>query len=406
MKRLGRLWDKVLDLDNGFIAVADGTQNKRTHRETQQFYFSAEEIAENPSYYHVVDPKRAREYVKTRLIPDLQNHTWKPKPPRYIHRWCKNKSPNGGKWRDLYVPAFDDHIIAHMAMNIAMPAFTKGMHPNCCGSVPGRGIKHIVKSVSHWMQDDQECRYFVKLDIRHFFDNIDGNKLMEILEKHIKDKFVLWIFDEIIHSAPVACPVGYYTSPFFANLYLQGLDWFIEQDLYKVRHGRRIKWVRHYLRYMDDMLLIGTSRKDLYKAVKAIERYLMEHYQLRIKDTWEIKRIGKHEIQDGKWKLKKDTYWCDIGGYKFCKDSTIMRDGIFLASQRLAKKMSKAEYYTAHQCQSLVSRLGWSTHCDSQHFAEGIKEKVNLKAARRIISYGDVEKSRKRRECKTACCFN
>ena len=400
MKRLGRLWDKVLDLDNGFVAVVEGTQNKRTHRETQRFYFSIDEVAENPSCYHVIDPRRAKEYVESRLIPDLKNRTWKPKPPRYIHRWCKNKSTNGGKWRDLYVPNFDDHIIAHMAMKIAMPAFTRGMHPNCCGSVPGRGIKHIVKSVSHWMQDDRGCRYFVKLDIRHFFDNIDGDKLMGILEKHIKDKRILWVFDEIIKSAPVACPVGYYTSPFFANLYLQDLDWYIEQGLYKVRRGKRVKWVRHYLRYMDDMLLIGTSRKDLYKAVQAIEWYLMDHYQLRIKDTWEIKTIGKHEQIDGEWRLKDGTYWCDIGGYKFCKDSTIMRDGIFLASIRLARKMFKQDYYTPHQCQSLVSRMGWSSHCDSQHFNENIKRYVNLKTTRRIIS--DVDKSKQRRKPKTA----
>jgi len=406
MKRLGHLWNEVLDIENGFIAVLEGTANKRKQWESRRFFFTDDEAAEYPACYHQIDPVKAKMYVAKKLIPQLRDQTWKPKPPRYIRRWCPNKSHAGGKWRDLYVPSFDDHIIAHMVMNVAMPAFTRGMHPNCCGSVPKRGIRHIVKSVSHWMKDDKECRYFVKLDIRHFFDNIKPDLLMDVLNRKIKDKYVLWVLGEIIHSAPVACPVGYYTSPFFANLYLQDLDWFIEKDLYKVRRGKRIKYVRHYSRYMDDMILVGTSKSDLLKAVRAVEKYLMDHYELEIKKAWEIKRIGKHEIRDGKWKLKTGTYWCDIGGYKFCKDSTIMRDGIFLASQRLAKKMSKAEYYTVHQCQSLVSRLGWSTHCDSQHFAEGIKEKVNVKTARRVISYGDVEKSRKRRECKTACCFN
>ena len=399
MKRFGRLWNEVLNLDNGFVAVVEGTQNKRNHRETKRFYFSKEEVAKYPSCYHVVAPVRAKAYV-AKLIPGLKNQTWKPKPPRYIHRFCHNRTTKGGKWRDLYVPAFDDHIIAHMVMKIAMPAFTKGMHPHCCGSVPGRGIKHIVKMVSHWMQDDKECRYFVKLDIKKFFDNIDGNKMMDILEKHIKDKRVLWVFDEIIHSAPVACPVGYYTSPFFANLYLQDFDWFVEQELYKVRRGKRIKYVRHYLRYMDDMLLIGTSKKDLYKAVKAIERYLMIHYGLRIKDTWEIKTIGKHEQIDNQWKLKEGTFWCDIGGYKFCKDSTIMRGGIFLATERLARKMFKDDYYTVFQCQSMNSRIGWASHCNSQHFIENIKQYVNIKTTRRIIS--DVDKSRKQRSSQTA----
>lgn len=396
MKRLGRLWNDILDINNGFIAVVEGTKNKRNQWKTKQFFFSDEEIKENPSYYHQINPTKAKAYVSEKLIPQLKAQTWKPKSPKYTLRWCPNKTHKGGKWRNLYIPDFDDHIIAHMVMKVAMPAFTKGMHPNCCGSVPGRGIKHIVKKTTHWLQDDKKCRYFVKLDIHHFFDNIQADKLISILEKKIKDKYVLWVFKEIIESAPVACPVGYYTSPFFANLYLQDFDWYVEQQLYKVKNGKRIKYVHHYLRYMDDMLLIGTSKKDLTKAIKLIQIYLKDNYNLEIKSNWEIKKIGKHEKINEKWKLKSDTYWCDIGGYKFCKDATIMRDGIFLASQRLANKMSQKDYYTMHQCQSLISRIGWATHCNSNHFTQGISEKVDLKNVKRIISNGNMEKSRKR----------
>lgn len=401
MKRLGHLWDEVLSLDNGFVAVAEGTVNKRNDWITKQFYFDDEIVAENPTCYHVIDPVKAKAYV-SKLIPGLRNQTWKPKPPRYIHRWCPNKTKAGGKWRDLYVPAFDDHIIAHMVMKAAMPAFTRGMHPHCCGSVPNRGIKHIVRTVSHWMQDDKECRYFVKLDIRHFFDNIQADKLMEILRKHIKDKYVLWAFEQIIRSAPVACPVGYYTSPFFANLYLQDFDWFIEKDLYKIRRGKRIKYVRHYLRYMDDMLLIGTSKSDLRKAVEAVKDYLWNNFRLSVKNSWEIKAIGKHWLCGDQWILRDKTFWCDIGGYEFCKDSTIIRDRIYLSSMRLARKMFKTEYFSIYHCCSIISRIGWASHCSNYHYLEKIKSFINLKTIRRIISYGNMEKSRKRRSCETA----
>ena len=401
MKRLGRIWDKVLDLDNGFVAVYEGTRNKRRHKETQRFFFSAEDVAANPSCDRHIDPRKAKEYV-AKLVPALKTQTWKPKEPRFIHRFCRNRTSKKGKWRDLYVPSFDDHIIAHMVMQAAMPAFNKGMHPNCCGSVPGRGIKHIVRTVSHWLQDDRECRYFVKLDIRHFFDNIRADILKEKLAEKIKDKYVLWALGAIIDSAPVACPVGYYTSPFFANLYLQGMDWFIEQDLFKERRGKRIKYVRHYLRYMDDMLLVGTSKSDLYKAVRAIQNYLMSNMGLTIKQTWEIKRIGKHEKGiNGEWKLKPGTCWVDIGGYKFCKDSTIMRDGVFLASRRLARKMFRQDYYTPFQCASLNARIGWASHCDNVHFMEReIKPYVNVKTTREVIS--NVAKIKQRRSRKTA----
>lgn len=205
---------------------------------------------------------------------------------------------------------------------------------------------------------------------------------------------MLWAFYQIIDSAPIPCPVGYYTSPWFANLYLEKLDWFIVQRLYKERRGKRIKYVRHYLRYMDDMLLIGTSKSDLHKAVRAIQKYLKDELGLEIKNEWEIKKIGKHELIDGKWKMKPGTYWCDIGGYKFCKDATILRDGIFLSTRRLARRMSKG--FTIHNCRSIISRIGWAKHCNSRNFIDNdIKPYVNIRNTRRIIAH--VDKKRKRR---------
>lgn len=215
-----------------------------------------------------------------------------------------------------------------------------------------------------------------------------------VTQTKIKDKDSLWAFDQIIDAAPSACPVGFYTSPWIANLYLEKLDWYIEQNLYKIRRGKRVKYVTHHLRYVDDILLFGTSKSDLKKAVKQIKEYLKINYDLEIKPCWEIKRIGKHDKDSGK--LIKGTYWLDIGGYKFCKDATILRDGIYLSAKRLARKMYKAGYYTVHQAQSIISRIGWAKHSDARRFMqECILPYVNIKEARRVISYvGKIQKQR------------
>ena len=396
MKRLGNIWNDVCDLDNGFVAIWEGTQKKRGKRACQKFLFSPEQIAEDPTLYRVIDPVKAKSYVEKEIIPLLKNQTWEPDKPRYIRRYCVNKTASKGKWRDLYVPSLRDHIIHHMIMQSTMSAFMRGMHPHCCGSVPGRGIKHIIKTVRRWFIRDKKCKYFVKLDIKHFFDSIDADILMDKLRRKIKDKYVLWAFEKIIHSAPVACPVGFYPSPWLSNLYLEDFDHFVEQDLYKERRGKRIKFVRHYLRYADDMLLMGTSHGDLKKAIKAIIDYLLSNQHLEIKNSWEIKRIGQHEVVDGRRRLKRGTYWCDIGGYKFCKDSVIGRDRIYLSTKRLAKKMNKGEYYSPHQCQSFNARIAWMNHADSYGFLQELRNYVNIKRTREVIGY--VDKIRKRRE--------
>ena len=376
-------------------AVIEGTRQKRGDRVVQKLLYSPEKVAENPGLWHMIDPAKAKEFTAP-LIQKLRDKTWVHQKPKHKERFCRNRTAQGGKMRNLYIPCFEDHIIAHMIMQASMPAFIKGMHPDCCGSVPGRGIKHILKKGNHWFRDDRECRYFVKLDIRKFFESIDRDILKDILASKIKDKDILWAHYQIIDSAPVACPVGYYTSPWYANLYLEKLDWYVEQQLYKVRRGKRIKYVRHFLRYSDDMLLIGTSKADLKKAIKLIQDYLTD-LKLSIKPTWEIKRIGYHIItEDGRRMMKPGTYWCDIGGYKFCRDGTIMRDRIFIETRRIARSLYKNGGYSAFKCKSLQSRLGWAEHADSKAFIEReIMPYVNLKAIRRHIS--DVDKKREQR---------
>lgn len=313
-------------------------------------------------------------------------------------RWCKNKTHGKGKWRNLYVPTLEDHCIHHILMKIAMPAFTKGMHPYSCGSVPERGIKLINYSIKRWLKSDRDnCTYFVKLDIRHFFDSISKDDLKRVIRKHVKYKNLLWGLDQIIDSAPSACPIGYYPSPWFANLLLQDLDWMIEQKLFKIRRGKRIKFVKHYVRYMDDMLLIGTSKSDLYKSINEIKKYLFDNFGLEINGTWEIKRVAVYK--DGK--LKNGTYWIDICGYKFRPNVTILRDGIFLTLCRMVRKIYKKGYATYHEMTSVMSRIGWSKMTNNAKFLEEyVKPYVNIKQLRRNIS--DVDKKLKRRECQ-AC---
>ena len=388
MKRVKNTWRKVVDTTYGVRAIIEGTQYKRGNAEVAFL------LDENK--YHEIDVIKAAKYADD-LTKKLKSKTWQHGKPKYRQQFCRNKSKAGGKWRDLYIPSLSDHIIAHMVMAANMKAFTRGMHPHCCGSVPGRGIKHVLYNVSKWLRCDKECRYFVKLDIRKFFDHIDRDILKEKLRRKIMDQNSLWVFDQIIDSAPVACPVGYYTSPWFANLYLQDLDWFIAQRLYKERRGKRINYVRHFIRYMDDILLIGTSRADLKKSIQAIRQFI-KPLGLELKTEWEIKAIGK-KMPDGK--LKPETYWIDLCGYKFCKGCTIMRDGVYLSTKRSAKTIKK-KGYSAHRCQGINSKIAWAQKCNSHNFINNdIKPYVDIRSVRRYIS--DVEKKSKRRKHQTAC---
>ncbi len=386
MKRQGKLWTEMLSIENGLVAMMEGTAKKRRDPAVQRYLYTTEEIKEYPSAAGQINLVKAKPFIEE-IITELRKGIYRHAGPYRKIIISRNKTESAKpKIREVYVPTFRDHILHHMVIQICRKAFYKGMHPHCCGSVEHRGQKHVVRTASRWFRKDKQCRYFVKLDIQKFFPSIPKDKLMETFRRKIKDKYVLSVLEQIINSAPVACPIGYYTSPIFANLYLQDFDWYVEQQLFKERRGKRIKYVRHYMRYMDDMLLIGTSKTDLYKAVKMIKKYLAG-LDLKIKDTWEIKKIGSHEFINDRWKLKPDTYWCDFIGFKFCQDATILRNGIFLGTARLVRKMAATGYYTLHQCQSINARAAWAAMADDGTLLRKyINPYIDIKETRRIIS--------------------
>ena len=72
-------------------------------------------------------------------------------------------------------------------------------------------------------------------------------------------------------------PLGYFTSQWFGNFYLKALDHYIKEELH----------AEHYMRYMDDMVILGKSKKKLHKMHRAIETYLNEELDLEIKGDWQ-----------------------------------------------------------------------------------------------------------------------
>lgn len=376
MKRLGNIWSQIVSIDTMIDATYEAIRFKKTDPMVVKRLMTDGKV----------DPKKVAIFAKA-IVSQFENGTYKCDKPLYKHLYCtsKSKAYGKGKWRDIYCPSLKDHVVHHALMSVCMPAFMRGMDAHCCGSVPKRGTIAVKRYVEKWVRSG-DANYFVKLDISHFFDTINANLLMECFKKHIKDTITLSLMHQIVHSAPTACPVGYYTSPWFANLFLEDLDHFIKQDLYKVRRGERIPFVKHYIRYMDDMLLMGNSKRDLEKAVRAIIKFCADK-GLKIKSCWEIKRIA---IKDGH-AVRKGTYRVDICGYVFDREYTRVRDGIYLSTMRLARKMHVSKlkhdgYMSLHDCQSLTSKTGWAEHANSARMLRKIDSLVNMNEVRKVIS--------------------
>ena len=64
--------------------------------------------------------------------------------------------------------------------------------------------------------------------------------------------------------------------------------------------------------------------------------------------------------------------------------------------QCLARRIHK-NGYTPHSCRAIISKLGWAKHANSVNLVENyIKPYINVKDARRYISYVDSQRERRR----------
>ena len=166
-----------------------------------------------------------KKYVD-RLIKDLTDGTYMPKPVRreYI------KKPNG-KMRPLGIPSFRDKMLQEVIRNfleaIYEPQFSDFSH----GFRPKRSCHTALAQMKYHFRG---AKWFIEGDIKGCFDNIDHNKLIEILERKIKDSRFINIIrgflkagymeDWQYHNTYSGTPQGGILSPILANIYLNELD--------------------------------------------------------------------------------------------------------------------------------------------------------------------------------------
>lgn len=117
--------------------------------------------------------------------------------------------------------------------------------------------------------------YALKADIRHYFDTIDHETLLRLIEHKIKDRDTLWLIRIILnnHKTEVAgkgMPIGNLTSQFFANVYLNELDHFVKHTLK----------AKYYLRYVDDFVILHRDKKTLEAWKDVIDQFL--RYSLKV----------------------------------------------------------------------------------------------------------------------------
>ena len=204
-----------------------------------------------------------------KLREELLNQTYKP---------CrlKNFILRDPKTRKISKSAFRDRVVHHILCNIIIPIFRGSFiydsHANQIGKGTHKALERFDKFKRKASKNGTGNCYVLKADVKHYFEEINHNVLLKIIEKKIKNKKVLWLIRTIISNTvsgtktDKGMPLGNLTSQFFANVYLNELDQF-------VKHKLRAKY---YIRYVDDFVILHNDKEKLEKWKEIIDKFLRE----------------------------------------------------------------------------------------------------------------------------------
>lgn len=174
-----------------------------------------------------------------------------------------------GKLRPLGIPALEDKIVQLAATRILESIYEADFSERSVGYRKGKpGARQSSYQLSRELYDGT-FRWIVEADIRSFFDEVDHDWLIRMVEQRVKDRAFVglirkWLKAGVLEPDGTApwnpekgTPQGGIISPVLANIYLHYvLDLWIEKKLSHEYRGKVI-----FMRYADD-IIVGFERKD------------------------------------------------------------------------------------------------------------------------------------------------
>jgi hypothetical protein len=364
LKTYKHLLEQIADKDNVRKAILNASKRKRHRKDVKQ-------VIENIDY-HV-------EVVHNMLLAGSYK--------AHVDAPCIVNEGTHHKVRRIRKPHYKyDQIIHHCIIQVLQPILTAPMYEYSCGSIPKRGAHYGKRRLEKWIRNDAKgTKYVFKMDIKHFYESVDQDVLKSMLKAKIKDWRALELIYTVIDSCEKGLPLGNYTSQWFANFMLTPLDHYIKEQLH----------AKYYMRYMDDIVILGGNKKELHKIHKAIEKYLSERLHLRIKENWQVFRLV-YTDRNGRQRGRS----LDFMGWQFYREKTILRESIYLRIVRKARHVGK--HTTIQGAQGMISYMGYIKHTDCYGtYRDYIRPYVNIgklkkftsKRAKKGVLKNGVEKS-------------
>lgn len=261
MKTFKNLYPLICDFENLLWAAKKAQRGKRFQENVAEFNFHLE-----------------RNLFK--LQRELEAQSYQPGPYHTFH--IRDPKP-----RMISAAPYRDRVVHHALCNIIEPILERSMIYDSYANRKGKGTH---KAILRYQQFCRQNKYVLKCDVKKFFPSIDHEILKQQLRKKIGCAKTLWLIDVILDNSNRqeehlvwfpgddlltpgvrrrGLPIGNLTSQLFGNFYLNEMDHFIKESL----------WCKHYVRYVDDFVILGNDKRELAGIQRRIRTFL-EKYRL------------------------------------------------------------------------------------------------------------------------------
>ncbi len=284
---------------------------------------------------------------------------------RPIRRY-EHVEPTNGKHRVIGIESVKQQVCDYVAV-LAMEDF---LHARIgyyqVASVRGKGQLFAARSIRHWAH---EGGYWVHLDVRQCYPTISHQVVMAILTKYVRSADILYVARTLLATYGQGLDIGSYFSLRMDQLVLS-FGYHHVEGLAKERRGHRHPLVSHQLWYMDDVLLMSPSKRDLRMAARSLERFLQTELGLSLK-RWKICRVGEQEP-------------IDMAGFVTRPGRTTIRASIYLRARHAIRHFQ--HHPTLPGARRVCSYWGWIHHTDSRTAIARNHVTATVRAARLMVS--------------------
>lgn len=247
-------YDEIVSLDNLLEAWKEFTNGKRKRKDVQGFSLN---LMDNIISLHQ----------------DLANLTYKHGPYQAFNI-------NDPKPRNIHKASVRDRLLHHAIYRILYPFFDRTFVSDSFSCRLRKGTHKAINRFRHFSykvsQNNTKTCWVLKCDIKRFFDNIDHEILIGILNKYVPDVEIILLLDNIIDSFQArpgkGLPLGNLTSQLFVNVYMNEFDQFI-------KHKLKIKY---YIRYADDFVVLSQDKSWLQEVLFKVGDFLSESLKLQL----------------------------------------------------------------------------------------------------------------------------